>query len=399
MSFFQKAWRLSSGVLVIAALLGVVLRLYPFYSFGLTYKHLLHTHSHVAVLGWLFAGFYLFMVWLFVPSEAQAPFRRLFYGMQWAVAGMLCTFPVQGYGPLSIPFSTLHILLSYAAIYGLVPFIGKSKQAAVLRYGSLLALAFHLLATLGTWALAIVMAKKLKHTPAYDLAIKWYLHFEFQGWFFVAAFVVAAYFLLRRGITLPGWKMALFLWTFATLCSYILYAAWHGIYSPTLQVLRRAGLLAELAVTFWWIWCLLPNYACTARATPHRIAMLTALATFVGRQFMVALLWQESIAMHSFAYRAAVIGFLHWMHLGIFTQVLWAWGAFLFSPRHHYFYAGFFCFLAGFLLQELDLFMQTIPLIGQKGVFLSPWWLFIAACFLTCGSSLLLFSFFSRASK
>lgn len=395
MTFISKAWRISSGVLVVAALLGVVLRLYPFYSFGPAYKYLLHTHSHVAVLGWLFAGFYLFMVWLFVPVAAQAPFRRLFYAMQMAVAGMLFTFPVQGYGPLSIPFSTLHILLSYVAVYRLVPFIRHSKEAAVLRYGSLLAIAFHLLATLGTWALAVVMAKKLKHTPAYDLAIKWYLHFEFQGWFMVAAFVIAAYFLLKnKRSKLPGWSLVLLLWTVASFGAYCLYLEWHEVNFPLLQLLRRAGILAELLVAAWWVRVVLHSGIRFNKISPFEVSMVIAFGAFVGRQLITALLWNDSVALHSIAYRSAIIGFLHWMHLGLFTHLLWGWASVVLPLQPQRFYMGLACFLAGFGLQETLLFAQSLPLVGQTGIFLSPWWLVIAAALLALGSAAVALAFY-----
>ncbi|WP_038030048.1 hypothetical protein [Thermonema rossianum] len=393
MDFFQKAWRLSGGILVVAALIGVVLRLYPFYSFDFVYKHLLHAHSHVAVLGWLFAGFYLFMVWLFVPETAQVPFRRLFYAMQLAVAGMLFTFPVQGYGPLSIPFSTLHILLSYVAIYRLVPFIRTAKQAAVLRYGSLLALAFHFLATLGTWALAIVMAKKLKQTPAYDLSIKWYLHLEFQGWFFMAAFVVAAYFLLRQKTKLHGWRIALSLWALAVLGSYSLYPAWHGIAIEPLMLVHRFSVAAEMIASIWWFRQIWRNRTYLRARTPSRLLMAIALLAFAARQCIVAMLWHEPLALQSMGYRSAIIGFLHLMHLGIFTHVLWGWASSLFAVKRLPFYIGLGCFHLGFGLQEFLLFAQALPLIGQQGLFLSPRWLAGAALLLALGSALLITSF------
>ncbi len=110
-------FRIALGNFFIAALLGLTLRFafiqeIPFFKF----KNILHAHSHVAMLGWLYLGLYGLVVCYFVPNEQAAPkfYTRLFWLTQISVLGMLFSFPFQGYGPVSIAFSTLHIFCAYA---------------------------------------------------------------------------------------------------------------------------------------------------------------------------------------------------------------------------------------------------------------------------------------------
>jgi hypothetical protein len=100
----------------LAALLGVLLR----YAFVeeltfITYRPVMHAHSHVAMLGWVYLALYALLLPAFVPAAAGKGFYRgLFWLTQLSVAGMLISFPLEGYGPWSISFSTLHVLCAYA---------------------------------------------------------------------------------------------------------------------------------------------------------------------------------------------------------------------------------------------------------------------------------------------
>ena len=100
----------------VAACLGALMR----FAFveevpWMKFQNVLHAHSHVAMLGWVYLGLYALIVKTFLPDEKQkAPFYSwLFWLTQGAVIGMLVTFPRQGYAFGSILFSSLHVIFSY----------------------------------------------------------------------------------------------------------------------------------------------------------------------------------------------------------------------------------------------------------------------------------------------
>ena len=91
-----KRWfELSLFNLFIAACLGVLMR----YAFvdevsWMNFRHVLHGHSHTAMLGWIYLAFYAFFIHAFLNKDQQqeAYYRRLFWLTQVAVIGMFVTF-------------------------------------------------------------------------------------------------------------------------------------------------------------------------------------------------------------------------------------------------------------------------------------------------------------------
>ena len=100
----------------VAALLGLALRYFFVQPMGVNYRFLTHAHSHIAMLGWVYLMLFVLFVQYFVP-EKKPIYTKLFWITQFAVLGMLFSFPFQGYAAVSITFSTLHIFCSYYFAY------------------------------------------------------------------------------------------------------------------------------------------------------------------------------------------------------------------------------------------------------------------------------------------
>lgn len=168
-------YRIALSNFLIAALLGLTLRFafiqeIPFFK----YKNILHAHSHVAMLGWLYLGLYGLLVAHFVPKarEASRFYQRLFWLSQVSVWGMLFSFPVQGYGPLSITFSVLHIFCAYTFAANL--WVDSKVYTGFSRLLLRTALAFMVLSTFGIWAMGPLMALGFKHSIWYHLAVQFF---------------------------------------------------------------------------------------------------------------------------------------------------------------------------------------------------------------------------------
>src|SRR6187401_3648361 len=95
--------------LLIGSLIGVFLR-WQFISptSGVNYIFFLHAHSHIMFLGWIFNVLYIAFVTKHVDENGDKFFLSLFWVLQVLNVGMLISFPLEGYGPFSILFSTLH---------------------------------------------------------------------------------------------------------------------------------------------------------------------------------------------------------------------------------------------------------------------------------------------------
>src|SRR5690606_18032758 len=101
---------------IIAALLGLILRLYFTWPMAFNFSYLLHAHSHTMLLGWLLGSLVL-LIYRQWNIEMPKTHKGIFYAMILCVVGMLLSFPFQGYAAVSITFSTLHLWLSYVLLF------------------------------------------------------------------------------------------------------------------------------------------------------------------------------------------------------------------------------------------------------------------------------------------
>ncbi|HCB46363.1 MAG TPA: cytochrome C, partial [Algoriphagus sp.] len=166
----------------------------------LEYRHILHTHSHIALLGW---GFMMLIGTMIFELEGKENFGKkyggLFIALLVSLLGMLFSFPVQGYGVVSISFSTLFVLLSYAFIFKLWKTLGQRENTLGIRLirWSLIG---YLISTFGLWALGPVTATLGRMHEMYFMTIQWFLHFQLNAWFVLGTLGLIVFFAEKRGI-------------------------------------------------------------------------------------------------------------------------------------------------------------------------------------------------------
>ena len=181
--FPKKLWIFPLLFGMIGALIGLVLR-YA-YTGGLavpiSFKNILHAHSHVMLLGFLFNALFLF-VWTNFTKLMDKISYRYFIAMQVSMAIMIIAFIIQGYAFFSILFSTIHLWISYILLVRLWRRLeGKKEIVWMIKIGII----FHFLSSLGPYALGPLMVLELKNSPWYQQAIFFYLHFQFLGVYFI----------------------------------------------------------------------------------------------------------------------------------------------------------------------------------------------------------------------
>ncbi len=175
---------------LITAIIGALLRynnVNPMADFADRYW--IHGHSHVGFLGWIFLALLTFSFGMLLPKNAKTNRRiyRLLVYSQVAVLGMLATFPFMGYAAPSIIFSSVHMILS--VLYVMV-FFGNAEKPDLASKFMKAALVFMLISYLGPLALGPIIVTGLKGTIWYEMAIYFYLHFQYNGWFTLAIFAL-----------------------------------------------------------------------------------------------------------------------------------------------------------------------------------------------------------------
>jgi hypothetical protein len=321
-AFARSAFGVALGFFVVVAALGVLLRwqaVWP--TAGINYSHFLHAHSHTGFLGWVFNGFFALAFVLFVPAEQHRAHRRLFVTLQIAVVGMLISYPLQGYGAVSIAFSTLHMGASAVFAWKLWRF----NHAAPAARGHLrLALVFLVVSGLGPLTLGPLAASGLRDTPAYSLAIYFYLHGQYNGWFvfFLQAVLfqeMASCGLLTDGRAARNALRWLGVGAVLTLAQSTLWL------QPPLWVhaVAAIGGGAQLVGCDWLVRAV--RGAGVLFAGPARMLMIFALISLLtkhGLQAVAAAPAFVGLANHRFV----VIAFLHLVFLGVVAPALFAWG-------------------------------------------------------------------------
>lgn len=174
---------------ILTALSGVIMRVFPFYPFnGISYTNILHGHSHLAILGWAFLGVFtvfLSIYWPLIRQKKQA--AAIVFTLFITSSIMFAAFLYQGYALYSIIMSTVHIFVEYwAAVFMYRQLKAKhkvSKLGQLFMKGALLAL---MISTVGPFALGYISASGLKESNLFDMAIYFYLHFQYNGWLLLA---------------------------------------------------------------------------------------------------------------------------------------------------------------------------------------------------------------------
>jgi hypothetical protein len=287
---------------------------------GINYGHLLHTHSHVAFLGWVFNAFFALAMCLFVTTEEQRTFVRLFWVTQLAVVGMLIAYPIEGYARWSIAASTLHMLCSGVFAWRLWRGGGVADLAG--RYLKV-ALAFMLISGAGPLALGPLAVSGLRDSPWYLLAIYFYLHCQYNGWFIFFLQAALLRWMRERGANIDerGVRRALRWLVAGVVLTFALSTLWT---EPPAWV-RAAALLGGAAqvvgaIGFWQSvrgGVKLFSRRDVAARWLGAIAV-GAYALKVVLQFVAAWPGGDALAVQ----RPVAIGFLHLVFLGVVTPLL-----------------------------------------------------------------------------
>ena len=245
MHFNSKFWlKFSLLNLLIVALIGLLMRYkigfeFPFFD----QKHLQHSHSHFAFSGWISHTLMVLMIVFLekkkVLLQAQDDNReknienRFFIKYSSILSanlicayGMLVFFIIQGYGLFSIIFSTSSIIVSCVFAYYFVKDLKLISDDDLSKNWFKTALFFNVISSFGTFALAYMMISKNIHQNEYLASIYYYLHFQYNGWFFFACMGLLFSFLQLKSSENSFFKRTFWLFFLSCIPAYFLSTLW-----------------------------------------------------------------------------------------------------------------------------------------------------------------------------
>lgn len=316
---YHSPVRISLIFLFWVALMGVLMRSYNLLDWLHPYKHLLHSHSHVAFQGWLYTLIMFLLTKEFISSDCQ---KKGKYLMQFVltvvlVFGILISFVLQGYAFYSILFSTLFQLMSYLFFFrffrDLPPSsdLLKRESQKWIKWGMI----FNIISTFGPWSLAIISARGLAQTEWYDASIYFFLHFQYNGWF---TFVAIGLFILvaaNNSISIDHHKLkfARIAFIAATFFGYT-HSLLHLSFSSYLNIPSLLGACALLIFLLIFLKAVPVMKLVTSRKINYLITFaLLALMFKTLMQLSSTLPFFENLAFRN---RDMVMFYMHWTLIG-----------------------------------------------------------------------------------
>ena len=328
-------------------------------NLGVPYKHLLHTHSHIALLGWLYNLTLLFIGYQFFKEDLKT-FNRIFWVSQITFLGMMFSFPFQGYAFWSISFSTLYLFASYWLIFKIYKSSQKLKQQAeykLIRAGAV----FLFLSSIGPFALGGILATGLHQTIWYNLSVFWFLHFLFNG-FFYTVFLALLIKELKKPIAISAKKIK---WVYAlTVFSVIpLYAefALDLVELNWLIIIAFLGAFAQL-VSVGLLFKELTLYFKQIKSFLKKVIFgLSVISLLLKVSFQLLASFPALNALVFNSKPTLIIGYLHLVMLGMFSLFfIWALLQQKIIKANKLFKWGVWVFISGILSSEIVLFTQGL---------------------------------------
>lgn len=381
--------------LLLVSLIGVILRYKIAFSLPfIDQKHLLHSHSHFAFAGWITHTLMVLLAQYLSLHRQDDVFRRyrfLLYANLLTAYGMLISFPIQGYGIWSISFSTLSIFTSYVFAVMYWKDLNRLRLKSISHLWLKAAIFFNVLSSLGAFSLAFMMATKMVHQNWYLIAVYFFLHFQYNGWFFFAGMGLV----ISRIVPVHNLHNQLknIFWLFCGACipAYLLSALWLPMH---LLVYWIVVLAAFAQVTGWILFLRLirKNKQVFTNRFPVSGRWLLLLASFA---LTIKLLLQlgstiPSLSQLAFGFRPIVIGYLHLVLLGIISIFLVGYITTLqlIKPVKTMVY-GIYVLVAGIFINELLLMIQGVAALGYHLIPFINEGLLIAALIMLSGITLM----------
>ncbi len=355
--------------LLLVALAGFIVRSKIIFPLPLIeQKYLLHGHSHFAFSGWVSSALMTAIIALLYPDGPGKKMSGLFYLQMVASYGMLLTFPFMGYKLPSIFFSTVTIVVSYLFTY--YTWSRLSELPSTVGSWIRTALLCNVFSSLGTFVLAYLMASG-PHSQEFTIgSLYFFLHFQYNGWFFFTCAGLFFYWLNAAGITMRVNSSGV-LWRLLAISvvpGFLLSALWMKIPGWLYAIAVFAAILQLVAIfIFLKEWLSIRNLPVINPLA--RFCLVISLAALSLKFILQALSCIPALSIYAFGYRPLVIAFLHLVLLGFVS--LFILGSFfqasLLTAKPGM-KKGLYIFTAGIIMNEVLLILQGLGAIAYIAI-------------------------------
>ncbi|WP_262247933.1 hypothetical protein [Parapedobacter soli] len=318
--------------LLLVAALGLLMRLKVLLPLpSINQKFLLHAHSHFAFSGWVSHALMVLVVAMVFNRKQHDSlpwkYQLTIIGNLLASYGMLIGFFLQGYGLYSIIASSAGVVISYIFAAMCWRDLSKSNSSPLARRWLRAALVFLVLSSIGTFYLAHLMTSNNMDSRLQLAAVYFYLHFQYNGWFFFACMALLYHWLHQKDIIINHSKTIFWLFAITCLVNYLLSVLWWDM-----PIWLYIGLVAAVIAQSiaWGLWL----RSCTANLLQLKhllVAVAKWLLLGVAIAATIKFILQglsviPSLSQLSYSFRPIVIGYLHLVLLAVISLFVIAYG-------------------------------------------------------------------------
>jgi len=397
----SKLWLKTSIInLLLVAILGLLMRYKIGFEFPfLDQKHLQHSHSHFAFSGWISHTLMVLMIgfleYKIKKTEIQfiKKYNLLLITNLICSYGMLISFIIQGYGAISILFSTSSIVIACVFTFFYFKDLKLISHEDLSKNWFKASLFFNVISSLGTFALAYMMVSKNIQQNEYLSSIYFYLHFQYNGWFFFACMGLLISFLQLKKAENLFFNKTFWLFFVSCIPAYFLSTLWLKL--PTwIYVLT---LLSALIQTVTWFKFLFVIIKLKSNFLEKYPLVLRYILFFVGVALSLKFILQlgstiPALSQLAFGFRPIVIAYLHLVLLAIISLFLLFYiyvnQLITFNKKVK---NGIIIFTIGVLLNEIILAIQGIASFSYTLIPFVNEMLFGAAIILVSGIGIIAF--------
>lgn len=386
--------------LFIVALIGLLMR----YKIGFEFpyfnqKHLQHSHSHFAFSGWISHTLMVLMIgfleYKIKKTEIQfiKKYNLLLITNLICSYGMLISFIIQGYGAISILFSTSSIVIACVFTFFYFKDLKLISREDLSKNWFKASLFFNVISSLGTFALAYMMISKNIQQNEYLSSIYFYLHFQYNGWFFFACMGLLISFLQLKKAENLFFNKTFWLFFVSCIPAYFLSTLWLKL--PTwIYVLTLLSALIQTVTWFKFLFVIIKLKRIFLEKYP---LVLRYILFFVGVALSLKFILQlgstiPALSQLAFGFRPIVIAYLHLVLLAIISLFLLFYiyvnQLITFNKKVK---NGIIIFTIGVLLNEIILAIQGIASFSYTLIPFVNEMLFGAAIILVSGIGIIAF--------
>jgi hypothetical protein len=390
-TIFRKWFRIAAFNLLLVSILGTLMRYKIAFSLPfINQRYLLNAHSHFAFAGWITQAIMTFIA-VYISQQSTSfsvkKYHYLLLANLLAAYGMLFSFPFEGYALISIIFSTLSLFASYAFAIVVWRDLNKISEKSISHYWIKAALVFNVLSSVGPYTLAYMMATRHIEQNVYLASVYFFLHFQYNGWFFFACMGLFAAKISQQIISYKTQKHIFYLFVFACVPAYFLSALWLHIPLWLYIIVIMAAFAQAIG------WCIfltrvIKNFRTILPGIKPVVKYLFCLSCIA---LSIKLFLQlgstiPTLSTWAFGFRPIIIGYLHLVFLGIFSLFILA-NAFLHGYLHFNkkVITAIWIFVFGIFLNEVFLMAEGLGAITYNPIPYVNELLLAAACVMFTG--------------